>query len=149
MLYGNYFLNNIHSFKFFEAMVARDSFFNHAGLYIGSEIAKFYDDRLVLSTLIGLQALTFKNHKVDDNFFTQMIYPQGGELTFHHPFGLENYKFTLGGFLSPQRDVVYKNFWTRFGSKTFIEFNFIDWKYGTRRASMFGLSVGFPLGHFL
>ncbi len=148
MLYGSYYLNNIHSLKFFEALVMKESVFNHAGLYVGSEIGKFYDDRLIVSTLLGLQALSYR-YDVRDPLYTQMIYPQGVELAFHHPFGLENYRFTMGGFLSPQRDVVYQNFWARFGSRTFLEFNYINWKYGSREASMYGLSVGFPLAQFL
>ena len=149
MLYGNYYLNNIHSLKFFEALVMKESVFNHAGLYVGSDIGKFYDDRVVLSTLIGLQALSYRHEVGYDSLFTQMIYPQGIELAFHHPFGMENYRFSVGGFLSPQKDVIYQNFWARFGSKTFIEFNYIDWKYGPRSATMYGLSVGFPLAQFL
>ena len=149
MIYGNYYLNNIHSLKFFEALVMKESVFNHAGLYVGSDIGKFYDDRVVLSTLIGLQALSYRHEVGYDSLFTQMIYPQGAELAFHHPFGMENYRFTVGGFLSPQKDVIYQNFWARFGSKTFIEFNYIDWKYGSREATMYGLSIGFPLAQFL
>lgn len=148
MLYGNYYLNNIHSLKFFEAAVIKDSVFSHAGLYLGSDLGKFYDDRLVISTLIGFQALSYRFDQ-DDDYFTQVIFPQGLELAFHHPFGLENYRFVLGGFLSPQRDVIYQNFWARFGSKVFLEFNYINWEYGTRNASMYGLSVGFPLAQFL
>ena len=53
MLNGNYYLNNIHSLNFFEALVIKDSFFKHAGLYLGSDLGKFYDDRLVISTLVG------------------------------------------------------------------------------------------------
>ena len=144
MLYGNYYLNNIHSLKFFEALVMKESVFNHAGLYLGSDLGKFYDDRLVISSLIGFQALTYQFDKNDDSF-TQMIFPQGIELAMHHPFGLENYKFSVGGFLSPQSNITYQNFWARFGSKIFVELNYINWAYGTRQASMYGLSVGFPL----
>jgi hypothetical protein len=149
MLYGSYHLNNIHSLKLFEALVMKESIFNHAGLYVGSEIGKFHDDRILISTLIGLQALSYRHDVGYDKIFTQMIYPQGIELTFHHPFGMENYRFNIGGFLSPQRDVIYQNFWARFGSKIFVEFNYIDWKYGVREASMFGISVGIPLAQFL
>jgi hypothetical protein len=148
MLYGNYYLNNIHSLKFFEALIAKETIFNHAGLYVGSELGKFYDDRLVISSLIGLQALSHRYDSNDDAIFTQIIFPQGIELTVHHPFGMENYRFSIGGFLSPQSDVTYQNFWARFGTRTFIEFNFINWGYGNREAIMYGLSVGFPFLQF-
>ncbi len=144
MVYSSYYLNNIHSLKFFEALVIKESIFNHAGLYVGSDLGKFYDDRLVLSSLIGFQALTYQFDNTD-NPFTQIIFPQGLELTMHHPLGMENYKFTMGGFLSPQPSVTYQNFWARFGSKVFLEFNYINWQYSSRAASMYGLSVGFPL----
>lgn len=149
MFYGNYYLNNVHSIKAFEALVMKESIFNHAGMYLGSEIGKFYDDRLVFSTLVGFQALSYRHDIGYDDVYTQVIFPQGAELLFHHPFGLENYRFSIGGFLSPQRDVTYQNFWLRFGSKTFLEFNFINWEYGSRAASMYGLSIGFPLMQFL
>lgn len=147
MLYGNYYLNNIHSLKFFEALVIKDSVFNHAGLYLGSELGKFYDDRLVISSLVGLQALS---HRFDskDTLYTQIIYPQGIEVAMHHPFGLENYRLVVGGFLSPQSNVTYQNFWLRFGSKIFAEFNYINWGYDDRSANMYGLSVGFPFMEF-
>ena len=144
MVYGNYYLNNIHSLKFFEALVMKNSIFNHAGLYLGSELGKFYDDRLVISSLIGFQSLTYQFDRNNDAF-TQIIFPQGVELTMHHPFGLEDSKFSLGGFLSPQSNITYQNFWARFGSKVFVEFNYINWVYGTREAAMYGLSVGFPI----
>jgi hypothetical protein len=149
MLYGNYYLNNIHSLKFFEALVMKESIFNHAGLYVGSELGKFYDDRLVISSLLGLQALSYRFDQAQTRVFTQIIFPQGIELLMHHPWGLENYRFSVGGFLSPQRDVTYQNFWARFGSKVFLEFNYINWEYAGMQASMYGLSVGFPLGQFL
>ncbi len=148
MLYGNYYLNHVHSLKFFEALVIKDSIFNHAGLYLGSELGKFYDDRLVVSSLIGFQALSYRFDADEEKLFTQMIFPQGLELAFHHPFGMENYRFVLGGFLSPQPNVIYQNFWMRFGSKVFLEFNFINWEYGQRSASMYGLSLGFPVAEF-
>jgi len=145
MLYGNYYLNNVHSLKFFEALVMRESVFNHAGLYIGSEIGKFYDDRLVFSTLLGLQALSYRFDSGTDDLFTQMIYPQGLEITMHHPWDLEKYKFVVGGFLSPQSDVIYQNFWLRFGSRIFVELNYINWQHRSRSASMYGVSIGMPL----
>ena len=144
MIYGNYYLNNIHSLKFFEALVIKESIFNHAGVYVGSDLGKFYDDRLVLSSLIGFQAITHQFDS-DESSFTQIIFPQGLELAMHHPFGMENYKFTMGGFLSPQSSIIYQNFWARFGSKIFLEFNYINWEYGSRAATMYGFSVGFPL----
>jgi hypothetical protein len=113
-------------------------------LYLGSDLGKFYDDRLVISSLIGFQTLTYQFDHNDDAF-TQIIFPQGVELSMHHPFGLENSKFSLGGFLSPQSNITYQNFWARFGSKVFVEFNYINWAYGTREAAMYGLSVGFPI----
>lgn len=148
MLYGNYYLNNIHSLKFFEALVMKESIFNHAGLYVGSELGKFYDDRLVISSLLGLQELSYRFDQTETRVFTQIIFPQGIELLMHHPWGLENYRFSVGGFLSPQRDVTYQNFWARFGAKVFLEFNYINWEYSGMQASMYGLSVGFPLGQF-
>jgi hypothetical protein len=148
MLYGNYYLNNIHSLKFFNALVMKESVFNHAGLYVGSELGKFYDDRLIISSLLGLQALSYRFDQQESGMFTQIIYPQGVELVFHHPFGMENYRFSLGGFISPQRDVIYENFWARFGTKVFLEFNYINWEYGGRGASMYGFSLGFPIGEF-
>jgi len=148
MFYGNYYFNNVHSIKGFEALVMKKSVFNHAGMYLGSEIGKFYDDRLVFSTLVGFQALSYRHDIGYDELYTQVIFPRGAELLFHHPFGMENYRFSLGGFLSPQRDVTYQNFWLRFGSKTFLEFNFINWEYGSLAASMYGLSIGFPFMQF-
>jgi len=144
MFYGNYYLNNIHSVKFFNALIMKESVFNHAGIYLGSELGKFYDDRLVFNSLLGFQALSFRFDRGQDDLFTQTIYPQGLEIVMHHPWDLRNYKFSIGGFLSPQSDVTYQNFWARFGSRLFLEFNYINWQYKSRSASMYGLSIGWP-----
>lgn len=148
MLYANYYINNIHSFKFFEALVMKESVFNHAGWYVGSELGKFYDDRVVVSSLLGAQAISHRFDVGFDNIYTQIIFPQGLEIAMHHPFGWENYRFIVGGFLSPQSGVTYQNFWARFGSKVFVEFNYINWGYDDRSAHMYGLSLGLPFLEF-
>jgi hypothetical protein len=144
MLYGNLYLNDTTSFKFFDAVVAKESIFNHAGAYIGNEITKAFDDRLIFSTLIGLQILSFRLLP-DEDLFHEFIYPQGIEAIFRHPFGLENHRLHLGAFISPVTDVEYNNFWIRYGKNIFIELNYIHWQHGSMSANMTGLSLGFPI----
>jgi hypothetical protein len=42
----------------------------------------------------------------------------------------------------------YNNIWIRYGKSYFWELNFIEWKKENREASMFGLSIGFPIASF-
>ena len=51
-------------------------------------------------------------------------------------------------FLSPSNDLDYKNIWIRWGKSYFWELNLIEWGQDNFKASMWGLSVGFPLKGF-
>ena len=77
-----------------------------------------------------------------------MTFKQGFEAVYYHPFGLENYIFVYGMFISTSSEEGYNNIWIRFGKKIFWELNYIDWDYRGQYSSMWGLSVGIPLAQF-
>lgn len=141
MLYGKFVLSEKNSFKLFDAYIEGTSKFNNLGLYFSSDVAKLWNNRIVINTLLGAQDLFFelpgaKQHKI--------IYPQGIEMIFHHAFGLKNYKLMAGGFVALGAGLDYSNVWLRFGKGVFYELNYLKWAEDESKAEALGLSVGIP-----
>lgn len=142
-LYSNLFLGEGVSLRAFNAYTRQDSTFNNAGLYYATEISKFFDNRFSFTTLIGAQILTYKTPQGDN--FNEAIFPQGGEIVWQHPFGLKNYRMTVGLFFDLSQAHTYQNNWLRFGTSTFMEVNYIKWGTENTQAELWGFSVGFPI----
>jgi len=147
MLYGNYYLNDKNSIRFFDAIVKENSTFNNLGFYFAYEGADGFDHRLSFVPLLGLQLLTYK-YNSDSVLINKAIFPQGFELVYRHAFGMRNYHLVYGMFLSTSSSVDYKNLWLRFGKRVFGELNYINWAEDGSKATMMGVSVGFPFMNF-
>jgi hypothetical protein len=146
MLYGNLALSESTSIRGFDALVWQESTFNNIGLYFAYDLANIMDNRINITPLLGAQGLTFRyNDKY--SFETDIIYPQGFEVVYRHPFGQENYLLVFGAFLSlsSSSSTQYSNLWVRHGKRIFWELNYISWENNLRSATMWGLSVGIPL----
>jgi hypothetical protein len=99
--------------------------------------------------LLGFQGLSTKYSNKYDSYH-KIIYPQGFELVYKHPFKMKNYSFVLGLFTNASvADDNYNNIWIRFGKKIFWELNYINWENKEKKASMWGFSVGIPFLSFL
>lgn len=147
-LYGRFDITQNSSLRFFNsfAMKSRERF-NNFGLYFAYDLARIYDDRIQIVALLGAQYIT---HQTEfSGHLNKLISPQGGEITFHHPFGLRNYVLGAGGFFSSGPENEYINSWIRFGKSTTYEINFIKYEQGNREVRVAGLSVIFPLFSFL
>ena len=147
MLYGNLALNQSSSFRFFDSYSKNVSTFHNWGTYFAWDLARFCDERCQLTSLIGAQGVDFRFNS-NDRTDSDIIYPQGFEFVYMHPFGKLNYKLSYGMFTSLGADYDYQNLWLRYGKSWFWELNFIEWGFEDRSASMFGISVGFPLASF-
>jgi hypothetical protein len=148
MLYGNLSLNDVSSLRFFDSYSKNEAtVFHNWGTYFAWDLARFCDQRCQLTSLIGLQGVDYRFNSSERNH-SDLIYPQGFEFVYSHPFGLLNYKLSYGMFASLSGLYDYQNAWLRFGKKVFWEINYIDWKKNDQSASMYGLSVGFPLVSF-
>jgi hypothetical protein len=147
MLYGKFDINPSTSFKLFDAFITNKTTFNNSGMYLSNDIAKLLDNRVTVNTLLGFQGLYFKPDG-DEAAANSMIFPQGIEVTYHHPFDLDNYQLVFGAFLSTASDLTYSNIWVRFGKRVFWELNYIDWGDDNHYLRTYGLSVGFPLASF-
>ncbi len=149
MLYGNFFLTDELSIRGFEALVSRDpaasAFFNNFGVYFAYELFRGWDKRVQLIALLGFQGLTFAYDGLKGTTFSQAIFPQGFELTYFHAFGKKGYNLGAGMFILPSVTNPYSNLWVRYGKRVFGEVNYISWSLGDRVATMWGVSVGFPL----
>jgi len=148
MIYGNFYIRHLTSIRFFDAVVWEKSLFNNFGTYFAYELGTALDQRFQLTALLGVQALSFR-HGENRDIYTRGIYPQGFELVYTHAFGIKNCSLVYGMFLSTSGSEPYKNLWIRMGRSIFWELNYIDWSYEGRRASMWGLSIGFPFLSFL
>lgn len=148
MFYFNYKMTENQSIRGFDAVVWNRSTFNNFGVYFASDVAKPFDQKLTITTLLGMQHLYFKFNK-SEKITSEPIFPQGLEVNYRHAFGIENYLIGGGAFLSPSTDYDYQNIWLRFGKDIFWELNYIYWGKEDFSARMFGLSAGFFFGGFL
>jgi hypothetical protein len=146
--YINYKISETTSIRGFDAAVFKDSKFNNAGIYLGNDFGFSFDNKLYFSTLLGVQYLYFKFDELNPEV-SEPIFPQGIEFMYRHAFDIPNYIISGGVFLSPSDSVDYKNIWVRWGKNYFWELNLIEWGQDEFKASMWGLSVGFPFKGFL
>jgi len=117
------------------------SYFNNSGLYFSYDLASAFDERVLINALLGFQGLHYRFKSGDKTVF-RLIYPQGFEVIYKHAFK-ENYNLTYGMFLSTGNE-TYTNAWIRYGKKSFLEFNYINWGHQENEIKMWGLSVGIP-----
>jgi hypothetical protein len=146
--YINYKISDTTSIRGFDAAVFKESKFNNAGIYLGNDFGFSFDNKLYFSTLLGVQYLYFKFDEKNPEV-SQPIFPQGIEVMYRHAFDIPNYIISGGIFLSPSDNFDYKNVWVRWGKNYFWELNFIEWGQDEFKASMWGLSIGFPFKGFL
>lgn len=147
MFYGRYDLTQLSSVKFFDALVATETVFNNFGVYFSYDLASALDQRFIINALLGVQGIHYR-FPGDKNIEFTSTAPQGFEMVYKHPFGLQNYNFTYGGFFSTRADEPYINTWVRFGKGMFWELNYIKWEYQKKSIAMYGLSVGIPFMQF-
>lgn len=147
MLYGNLALNDSTSLRFFDSYSKNISTFHNWGGYFAWDLAEFCDQRCLITSLIGAQGIEYRFNS-STTTTNEMIFPQGFEFVYKHPFGNLNYRFSYGMFTSFSGLYDYGNYWVRYGKGWFWELNYIEWKREEQRASMFGISVGFPIGQF-
>lgn len=147
MIYAKFDLDKSNSLRAFDALIYKEALFNNVGVYYANDVANVYDKKITITTLLGFQGMTFKFNN-DSELFNQFIFPQGLEVVYNHAFGIENFTFVYGMFLSPTESVKYNNLWIRWGKKYFWELNYIDWGYDDKYAKTWGLSIGIPFMQF-
>lgn len=147
MLYFNLKLNPMNSIRGFDAAVWKRSVFNNAGIYFASDVANILDNKLTITTLLGMQHLHFQ---FDKGFtpISEPIFPQGLEFLYKHAFGVQNYIISGGAFVSPSETIDYQNIWIRWGKNYFWELNYIYWGKDQFDAEMYGVSIGLPFKGF-
>lgn len=154
MLYGNFRLrteDNL-SVRFFEAAVGRDpahaSFFNNLGAYFAYDAVRALDTRLRMTILLGAQTVTFAPRGLARTAYSEVIAPQGFEVSYPDAFGFKNKTLSGGLFLQPGTSKRYQNLWVRAGGRWFGELNYLSWRDNDRFATMWGFSIGAPLAQF-
>jgi hypothetical protein len=143
-LYGKIDFNTKSSFRFFNAFNKKGATFNNFGFYFAYDLANIFNNNVKVVALLGMQHVYYQ-YQANTEHTTQMIAPQGGEITWRHPFGIKNYLLGGGVLLSTKESVTYTNGWIRFGKKLMVEANYIDWGYRSSYAQIFGLSLIYPL----
>ena len=147
-LYSNYKISDTTSVRGFNAAIFKDSVFDNAGLYIGSDFGFSFDNRLYFTTLLGVQYLYFRFDE-DADEVSEAIFPQGIEFMYRHAFGIPNYIVSGGIFLSTDDSIDYENVWLRWGKDYFWELNLISWGKENFETRTWGVSIGFPFKGFL
>jgi hypothetical protein len=143
MIYGKFDLTETASLKAFDALLYSKSLFNNSGLYFSYDLASLFDNKIFINALLGFQGIHYSFDRKTTNTVFEIIYPQGFEVLYKHAFGLENYNLFYGMFLSTGQQ-RYTNAWVRFGKRSFVELNYIDWGLDSNHIQMVGLSVGIP-----
>jgi hypothetical protein len=141
MLYGKFDLSETASFKLFDALLYSKTLFNNTGTYFSYDLAEMFDGRILINTLLGFQGIHYKYSPVSPTQF-RLIYPQGIEVIYKHAF-IENYNLFYGMFFSTSSE-AYTNAWLRYGKRSFIEINYINWGSVDNKITMWGLSFGIP-----
>jgi hypothetical protein len=147
MLYGNFYLNESSSLRFFDSFSRNEATFHNWGLYFAWDLAEFCDQRCLLTSLIGLQGVDYR-YSPRHTTQAEVILPQGFEFIYKHAFGKPNYRLSYGMFASLSGLYDYQNIWLRYGKGYFWELNYIEWQRDRQKASMIGLSIGFPIASF-
>lgn len=148
MLYGRLDLTKSSSFRLFDALIWNKAIFNNFGVYFAYDLASAYDRKINLTTLLGVQGLSFKEEGKNQKSNFDMIYPQGFEVVYNNAFNIKKFHIAYGMFLGNSNSYKYKNIWLRWGKKYFWEINLIDWKKDQSQSTMWGLSVGIPFKGF-
>jgi hypothetical protein len=143
MLYGRLDITEGSSFRIFDALVANGPVFNNSGFYFAYELAQAFDGRLLITPLLGVQGLYFKNDK-SERATHRAIYPQGFEILYRDPFNIPKSPLVYGMFLLSSNGERYQNLWLRWGKRYFWELNYITWEKSGYATEMWGVSVGIP-----
>ena len=148
MIYSNYKISKGTSARAFSASIFEQSSFHNLGLYLANDFAKLDDSDLLVTSLLGVQYL---DYKFDDNSkkYSSPLYPQGIEFTYKNLFENKNYIISGGIFVNPTSSSGYQNAWIRWGDKYFYELNYINWSSEEFKATMWGISLIYPIGKFL
>ncbi len=154
MLYGNFRLRTEDSLSLraFEAAIGQSpvhtAFFNNLGFYFAYDAVRALDGRLLMTVLLGAQAVTFAPQGLAHPAYNEVIAPQGFELSYPDAFGFKNRSLSGGLFLQPGTARSYQNLWVRCGGRWFGELNYLSWHANNRFATTWGFSIGAPLAQF-
>lgn len=148
-LYGSYFISEGIRFVGFNATSLGSFGYNDLGFYMHSENFKILDRRLSINLLLGGHVIGFF---AGGNAYMLFGIPQGIEMIFSD-FIQRGMNLSVGGFVYPKIDgKAYNNVWVRWGSRTFVELNYILWEEMVRNEPVFsrnlGVTLGFPISQF-
>lgn len=148
-LYGSYFISEGIRFVGFNATSIGSFGYNDLGFYMHSENFKILDRRLSINLLLGGHVIGFF---AGGSAYMLFGIPQGIEMIFSD-FIQRGMNLSLGGFVYPKIDgKAYNNVWLRWGTRNFIELNYILWEEVVRNEPVFsrnlGITLGFPLSQF-
>lgn len=148
-IYGAYFMNETSRIVGFDATSVTNRLWTDFGLYLSTENAKMFDQRLTMNLLFGGHILAFrsgnKTHAVPS-------FPQGFEFIYADAFA-KGHVLSLGGFLYPELNGrSYYNLWVRWGGRIFGEINYLSAQESFGKESVssksLGVTFGFPIARF-
>lgn len=148
-IYGSLFINESLRVVSFDATSISNRLWTDFGLYLSTENAKMFDQRMTMNLLFGGHIMGFrtagKTHAVPS-------FPQGFEFIYLDAFA-KGYSMSFGGFIYPEiNGRSYYNLWWRWGGRIFGEINYLAAKesFGEESVSSksLGVTFGFPIARF-
>lgn len=149
-IYGSYQVGETVRLTAFNATSIHRNFFSDTGLYVKTDSARLFDQRVSIYLMLGANGVSYKyGGKTHFSFGA----PQGFEAVYRDFLSL-NRTLTAGAFIYPPIDgKSYYNAWLRYGSPGFfIEINYLGIRTRFESDSIYtksvGASIGFPLARF-
>jgi hypothetical protein len=148
-LYGSVYVNETLRVVGFDATSISNRLWTDLGIYLSTENAKMFDQRLTMNLLFGGHIIGFRT---DGKTHAVPSFPQGFEFIYADAFA-RGYSGSLGGFIYPEiNGRSYYNLWIRWGGRVFWEINYLAAKESFDNNSVssksLGLTVGFPMARF-
>ncbi len=149
-VYGSYQVSDAVRLTAFNATTLNRNTFTDTGLYVKTDSAKFFDQRISVSLMLGANAVGFR---YGGRTRLKVGAPQGFEAKIPD-FFIPNVALTVGAFVYPPIDQKsYYNTWLRVGTPSFFgELNFLAIRDRFEEGAIYtrsaGISIGFPVARF-
>ncbi|MEY4615247.1 MAG: hypothetical protein RJB66_207 [Pseudomonadota bacterium] len=148
-LYGSVFISEGLRFVAFDATSISNRLWTDFGLYLSTENAKMFDQRMTMNLLFGGHFVGFQ---AEGKVHVAPSFPQGFEFIYTDAFK-RGHNMSLGGFIYPEiNGRSYYNLWWRWGGRVFGEINYLAAKETINNQSVssksLGVTFGFPIARF-
>ena len=120
-------------------VVNPEGWINDAGGYYGTPLFSLADQRIQVSTLLGMHLQTYP---VRGRIVSRYSLPQGLDIHIPDAF-VPSWWLRTGAFIQPRvGQSYYYQGYVRFGPRSYVELNYTDWKHRDRQHQRLSLLFG-------